>query len=367
MKRIYTFVLVAVVLIFSSNTFAQLAKSSWGFGFGASYPRLTSHSPAVYPDNLNWGGFLTIQRNFSEHTSMRFQGRFNQLSYEWGPGSAWLGNTNVISGNFDFVYTFVPCEVLSPYIMGGIGALYYMHDNPPNTSLDDVFDYQVNLGIGLDLDVSENWSVITELGFHQIPTQSLDGAGGLGPGGLFGASTDAYMTFNLGLMYTFSKGEPSRICDLYDGLVADVPEVDYERIENIVKKHIPEVIETEVVVEKPVESAKWVLVGVNFDFNKATLRPEAYPILFNAVQVLQTNPDMEVEIQGHTDGIGSDEYNMKLGEKRAQTVHDYLVSRGVDAGRLTVKSYGESQPVADNATAAGRQINRRVEFKVLSE
>jgi OOP family OmpA-OmpF porin len=152
---------------------------------------------------------------------------------------------------------------------------------------------------------------------------------------------------------------------LYDGISPEVPEVDYERIENIVKKHIPEVVETQVVVKEPMEQ-KWVLVGVNFDFNKATLKSESYPILFHAVQVLLMNPDMRVEIQGHTDNIGSEDYNMKLGEKRAQSVKDYLVARGISADRLTTRSFGESQPIADNKTASGREMNRRVEFKVLN-
>lgn len=365
MKKLFTIIAVLTFFALSSNVFGQLAKDSWGFGFGFSYPHLTSHSTNLAPDWKNFGGFLTIQRNFSEHTSMRFQGKFSQLSYEWGPGLANLGNTNVIAGNLDFLYYFVPCESVSPYLMAGVGGIYFMPDNPPNTTIDNTFDSQVNLGIGLDLDISENWSITGELGFHQSTTSSLDGSWGTGLGGLFGASTDAYYDIDLGLMYTFSKGEPSKYCQLYDGINVDVPEVDYERIENIVKKHIPEVIEKQVVVKEAAEQ-KWVLVGVNFDFNKASLKSESYPILFHAVQVLLMNPDMRVEIQGYTDNIGSEEYNMKLGEKRAQSVKDYLVSRGVSADRLTTRSFGESQPIADNKTAAGRAINRRVEFKVLN-
>jgi OOP family OmpA-OmpF porin len=307
---------------------------------------------------------LLIQRNFSEHTAIRLQARYNHLSYGWGPGFNRDGNTDAISGNFDFVYTFVPCEVVSPYIFAGAGGAYFMMDNPP-TAKDDFYDYQVNLGLGLDIDVSDDWSITTELGIHHPANDYVDATTGTGRGGFLGSSEDNYMSFNLGLMYTFSKGEPSKYCQLYDGISPEVPEVDYERIENIVKKHIPEVVETQVVVKEPMEQ-KWVLVGVNFDFNKATLKSESYPILFHAVQVLLMNPDMRVEIQGHTDNIGSEDYNMKLGEKRAQSVKDYLVARGISADRLTTRSFGESQPIADNKTASGREMNRRVEFKVLN-
>ncbi|HET54855.1 MAG TPA: OmpA family protein [Ignavibacteria bacterium] len=365
MKKLFTLMAVLLFLAFSSNTFAQLAKDSWGFGFGVSYPRLTSHNPGIWPQNESVGGFLTIQRNFSEHTALRLQGRFNHISYAWGAGLSRDGNTNLISGNIDFVYTFVPCESVSPYMFAGLGGVYQMYDNPPDPTLDDLLDYQVNLGLGIDIDLSSTWALTAELGIHQVPNTSLDGQYGTGLGGIFGATTDAYMTFNLGLMYTFSKGEPSKYCQLYDGISADVPEIDYERIENIVKKHIPKEVVKEVVVERPMDQ-KWILVGVNFDFNKATLRSESYPVLFHAVQVLLQNPDMRVEIQGHTDNIGSDDYNMKLGERRAKTVKDYLVARGISADRLSVRSFGESQPIADNKTADGRAINRRVEFKVLN-
>lgn len=365
MKKLVTLIAVFLFFAFSSNAFAQLAKNSWGFGFGLSYPHLTSHNTNIYPQPESVGGFLTIQRNFTEHTSIRLQGRFNHLSYGWGPGLNRDGNSNAISGNFDLLYTFVPCESLSPYMFAGIGGIYTMYDNNPDPTLDEIFDYQVNIGLGLDIAFSESWGLITELGIHQVPNTSLDGQYGTGQGGFWGAEGDAYMTFNLGLMYTFSKGEPSKYCQLYEGISADVPEVDYERIENIVKKHIPEVVETQVVVKEPMEQ-KWVLVGVNFDFNKATLKSESYPILFHAVQVLLMNPDMRVEIQGHTDNIGSEDYNMKLGEKRAQAVKDYLVARGISADRLSTRSFGESQPIADNKTASGRAMNRRVEFKVLN-
>lgn len=365
MKKLFTLMAVLLFIAFSSNTFAQLAKESWGFGFGVSYPRIVSHAPTVDPQEESIGGFLTLQRNFSEHTAIRLQGRFNHISYGWGPGFNRDGNTNVISGNLDFVYTFVPCESLSPYLSAGVGGAWLMFDNPPVANRDDFFDYQINLGLGLDMAISDNWSITTELGMHALANDYLEATTGTGRGGFFGSSEDSYMSFNLGLMYTFSKGEPSKYCQLYDGIAVNVPEIDYERIENIVKKHIPKEVVKEVVVEKPMDQ-KWILVGVNFDFNKATLRSESYPVLFHAVQVLLQNPDMRVEIQGHTDNIGSDDYNMKLGERRAKTVKDYLVARGISADRLSVRSFGESQPIADNKTADGRAINRRVEFKVLN-
>jgi OOP family OmpA-OmpF porin len=217
--------------------------------------------------------------------------------------------------------------------------------------------------------LGEDWDLTTEFSYLTVDGSKFDGnpASSVN-GGILGGVTDSYMTFDLGFLYYFGKGAPSKICEIYNGLSVETPDpIDYERIENIVKKHIPKEVIKEVVVEKPVKSdKKWVLVGVNFDYNSTKLSSEAYPVLFHAVQVLLQNPDMRVEIQGHTDNIGSDKANMKLSEKRAQTVKNYLVARGVDGTRLKVVGLGESQPIADNKTAAGRAMNRRIEFKVLN-
>ena len=107
---------------------------------------------------------------------------------------------------------------------------------------------------------------------------------------------------------------------------------------------------------------KIVLRGVNFDYDKATLQAEGRPTLDEAAEILKANPDASVEIRGYTDSRGSDSYNMRLSERRAQTVKNYLISRGVSASRLTTRGYGESDPVATNETAAGRAQNRRVEL-----
>ena len=107
---------------------------------------------------------------------------------------------------------------------------------------------------------------------------------------------------------------------------------------------------------------KLVLRGVNFDFNKATLQPAAHPILDEAAEMLKSNPDVNVEVRGYTDGVGSDGYNLRLSERRAETVKRYLVSRGVPASRLSTRGFGKADPVATNDTAVGRAQNRRVEL-----
>jgi OOP family OmpA-OmpF porin len=109
----------------------------------------------------------------------------------------------------------------------------------------------------------------------------------------------------------------------------------------------------------------WILKDVRFDFNKADIKPKYNKRLDEAVTILQKNPSLKVEIQGHTDNIGSQEYNQKLSERRADAVMKYFVDKGINQARLTAKGFGFSDPVAPNDTEDGRYKNRRVQLKPL--
>ena len=107
-----------------------------------------------------------------------------------------------------------------------------------------------------------------------------------------------------------------------------------------------------------------VLRGINFDFDRATIKPEFEGVLDAAVEALKENPGVRVQVAGHTDSVGTDEYNQKLSERRAHAVLDYLSSHGIDGSRLSAVGFGEKNSVADNATADGRSQNRRVELNI---
>ncbi len=114
----------------------------------------------------------------------------------------------------------------------------------------------------------------------------------------------------------------------------------------------------------PPVQKKIVLRGVNFDFNKANIRPDAAGILREAATILKENANVKVSVEGHTDSVGSDQYNLKLSLRRAAAVKEFLIKEGVVETRLSTRGLGESQPVATNDTADGRAQNRRVELKV---
>ena len=109
------------------------------------------------------------------------------------------------------------------------------------------------------------------------------------------------------------------------------------------------------------------LKNVFFDTGKSTLRKESNAALDELAEALKLKPAMVIEIAGHTDDVGSDESNLQLSQGRANSVRDYLLHAGITPRRVIAKGYGESQPVADNATEEGRQQNRRTEVRIITD
>ena len=121
---------------------------------------------------------------------------------------------------------------------------------------------------------------------------------------------------------------------------------------------------TTIQVMRPPPVVELTFEDVYFDFDRSTLRPEALRLLDDAVSKLQANPTRNIIIEGHTCNIGTAEYNLALGERRATSVREYLTSRGVAAGRLEIRSYGEERPKFDNAREETRRLNRRAALVV---
>ncbi len=122
-----------------------------------------------------------------------------------------------------------------------------------------------------------------------------------------------------------------------------------------------------IIKEIPVEIQKTMadLSNTMFDFNKSVIKEAAKGPLNSVVKWLQENPEVKVEISGHTDSVGSAAYNQKLSEARAKAVYDYFVSQGVDKFRLAYAGYGKEKPIATNETEEGRAQNRRVELNII--
>lgn len=199
-----------------------------------------------------------------------------------------------------------------------IERLSFLVEGHTEPVLRDLFDNEVQtpaevLG-GFRIKVAENWNV------------NVGGGAGL----TLGVGTPDFRAF-LGVNYNWAP-EPCPACER-------APQVEARQIT------IDQVI--------------------HFEFDKANIRPQSYPILDDVVSIIKSNPGIkQVRIEGHTDSIGSDAYNQKLSERRANSVKQYLINKGISAGILDAVGYGESRPVASNETAEGRAKNRRVEFHV---
>ncbi len=107
------------------------------------------------------------------------------------------------------------------------------------------------------------------------------------------------------------------------------------------------------------------LDNVQFDFGKASLRPESYPELQELLDYMQLKEDTRIEIAGHTDNIGNDMDNLKLSEQRANAIRSWLIKKGIAPGRIIAKGYGAAQPLSDNNTEEGRRLTRRTEVRIL--
>lgn len=388
MKKLLTIFVVMIAFTFVSNSLAQsryVSEDAWAFGFGFTYPMYVSINGASLNTSEFYGGHLLIQRNFSEHIAWRLKGAYNHVAaqyYEYYQDPVNFDEfvtNDMITADLDFLYYFNPCEPFAMFLVAGAGLNY---NQPEGLGVDANLDgesntvAQFNIGAGVEIRLSEDWRIHGEGVYHTTGNSKIDGrdsrAGtstGFFGGSFFGGnSNDTWVNADLGVLYYFGKGAPSKYCKLYTGIaevdydkIEDIvkryqcepTEVDYNRIEDIVKKHS----------QKPVQD-NWTLIGVNFDFNKSTLRPEAYPILNNAAEILLTHPDINVDIVGHTDQIGSDKYNDKLSMERAETVKKYLIAKGVDAGRMSTIGKGKRELLFKENDTISRFYNRRIEFKV---
>jgi len=256
----------------------------------------------------------------------------------------------------DLVYSFGDRAHFTPFLIGGIGVS--RNDVYPNGTVEDGYDFFANAGLGFVT------GPITNAGQIRIRGEAryvYDNFGDHYNDVRFGLGIEIPL-FEEKVREVATVTETTKVVESNTGLT----DSDGDGVIDSVDK-CPDTPKGARVdgdgcpFDKVIE-----LKGVTFEFNKTRLRPDAQTILDWAVGVLKKYPDMNVEIAGHTDSVGSDSYNQKLSEGRAQAVKQYFIDHGVPEAQATAKGYGESQPKADNATAEGRELNRRVELRILN-
>lgn len=356
MKNIKTFVafvaLVLAVLLLGSNVALADGDQPWHFTGQVGIDNLDSDRNTKNSE-LWWG--VGFGRFLGNHLSVDIE--YDETGAKYTdfdtvvPGATyddWRLSTIGVMGRYHFGN-----GAWKPFVMAGLGS--QSHRNVVDEGSNTVF----SLGFGLAAQVAKHFSVRGQVMWRQDndahsqpPTNSYN---------------DWYYSF--GMSYDFGGKTPPPPPPPPPAAAPPPPppnpDLDGDGVPNERDK-CPNTRPGAVVDMDGCEvEAVISLEGVHFDFDKATLRPEAKVILDNAAALLQSQERVVVEVAGHTDSVGTEAYNQGLSERRANSVKDYLTSKGVKASRLTARGYGEVQPVASNDTDAGRQANRRVELIVL--
>ena len=303
--------------------------------------------------NNDWGAGLALGKPIAQHLNLELSLTGSNLGFKTGPGDYKLTGLGV-----DALYLFNRDADFTPYGVLGAGV---MHTEIPGASDSGLM---ANVGVGIMKRLTDNVSLRADARYRWD-----------------GNATNAYTANNFGDFVASvglnialgQKPEPKPVAQPEPMPVAQpAPEpapapAPEPKPEPVAQPEPAPVLTTKQAAQ--LEQAHsgdvvTILEGVNFEFDSARLRPDAVVILDEAVLVLKHRKDMDVDIVGHTDSIGTKQYNQGLSVRRAKSVYDFFVSKGIAADRLTTQGFGETKPIASNKTRAGRAKNRRVELHV---
>jgi OOP family OmpA-OmpF porin len=290
-----------------------------------------SRSPVDY----GGGAHIILGKQYSEKLNFEFTGDANV--YETGKHSG--SDFYLYQLGVDALY-YLHREGLSPFLLGGLG---YAHDDVTHNDDDGVY---ANAGVGFLTAPLNDRGVALRGDVRYIRDFNNGGFDDIRVG--------------LGLQVPFNK--PGTVVTQVSSADSDGDGV----VDGVDK--CPGTLKGLKVDQYGCAIAQTlVLKGVSFDFDSVRLGVNAQTILDEVVTSMKGQPTMKVEIAGHTDNYGSEEYNQSLSQRRADAVREYLVSKGVAADSLRSTGYGESQPIASNDDDFGREQNRRVEFRIESQ
>jgi len=392
MKHVIVGALLAAAFGFPSHAQAQFMDSKLGWGLAAG----GVHGGNSKADRWDFQFRGTLQFDISP----TFVG-------EVGLGYAKLRATDVYSvqsGLADLRLLFSPFSLpnLNPYLYAGFGVSKAL-----NTDGSDLLA-MVPLGVGIQTSISDGIFMSVNGGYTLSLSDQLDGRERIDTdvNSLTSGKHDGFYGFTVGLSFTLGSSylaeaerekertraealrvqqnadaaaearrvrestdaEAQRVKELNDAEARRIKEgtdAEARRVKDLADAEARRLAEqkgeTIIILEK---GKKVVLRGVNFETNKATLTGDSRTILTMAYNALIANPDVRVEISGHTDNVGSQEYNQTLSLERAQAVKNWLVQNGIASNRLKTVGKGENEPMTSNASISGRAENRRIEFYV---
>ena len=297
---------------------------------------------------------------FGYHAAENFSLEFNGLYGDFeGDGGRTLHQS---AYSLDGLFVFNRPSNISPYISLGAG---YLQNNFSGN--DDWSGPMAQVGLGVMLDAGGDNFVFQ---FRPEVKYRMDW-----PDSPHGESDAGDILLNLGFVFNFgeARAKPMPVAQTPPPPPAPPPppppppppiDSDFDGVPDSADR-CPDTPRGTVVDEKGCPREPVILRGVEFATNSATLTETSRPVLDGVAADLRIHPLVRVELQGHTDSRGADAFNLELSQRRAESVRDYLIAQGVNGTRLEAKGYGETQPIADNATKIGQAENRRVVMKVL--
>lgn len=306
-------------------------------------------------NNLTLG--LGLGYNFTENVAVE-----GVINYIIGRSKPDTGRADGVVYRVDGLYNFMPEGKLVPYLSGGIGCISVDHPVTGHDT-DFLFDY----GAGIKYFITDDFALRGEVR-HLLPTDELRNN----------------LMYTAGLVFQFggeNEAEPEpEPAPKPDPTAAPAPApapapvvvapVDSDGdgvFDN--KDRCPDTTRGAKVDNDgcpiPLKEEICIILNIEFDFDKATIRPEYHNEIKKVADCMTEYPDTNAVLEGHTDSEGTEEYNIDLSQRRADAVKEYLVNKfGMAAARISTKAFGESQPIADNNTEEGRQKNRRLYARI---
>jgi outer membrane protein OmpA-like peptidoglycan-associated protein len=379
MKRFIVVMLLATAFGAFSQVQAQFRTSefAWGLSLGGAQ------------GNNDGGDTWVMQyRGFLQHDLIP-----SLLIGQVGVGYADLyapGKYSAATGMADVRLLFTPFSLpnLNPYLYGGLG----ISKNLDKSGTD--YLAMIPFGVGMQTSISSGVILSINGGYNLSLSDQMDGRvrSSTDLNSITNGKQDGFYGFSAGLAFTigssynaskdkeFSDAEAQRVklqADAEARRVKQLADAEAQRVKLLADaeaQRVKDLADAEArrlaedkgrdTVFVFVKGTTVILKGVNFEFDKATLTKDSEIILWRAYNAMVANGDVDVVITGHTDNVGTQQYNQTLSLERAQTVRNWLVAKGIVSTRMRTVGRGENETVASNETDAGRALNRRIEFFV---
>lgn len=262
---------------------------------------------------------------------------FNYINTETQGDS---GDVNAYLYRLNGLYHFSPYGKWMPYLAAGLGGVSLDRDRGDSNS-----HFLFNYGAGINYFLTETLALAGDVR-HVV------------------SFNDTYnnLLYSIGITYYFGGETRAEVVSVAEEKMISTADSDGDGVPDYLDQ-CPRTPKGATVNEV----GCWVCKGLEFDFDKWDIKVQYYPILDEAIGCMNQHPNISVEIQGHTDSVGTPEYNISLSEKRANEVMQYFIGKGISSDRLTAIGYGLTKPIADNATPEGRAMNRRVQLRPIYE